>query len=70
MSNEKTRYHARCAGLYDSRREQSSGTLYENGSYGKSPLMRQMLESFAQQELQHGMKLKVVKAGGAALNPA
>ena len=48
--------------------ESKAAELYTKmAATAKSPWMREMLESFAQEELQHGKKLNAVKAGSAAL---
>ncbi len=51
--------------------ESKAAELYTKmAATAKSPWMREMLESFAQQELQYGKKLNAVKTGSTALNPA
>ena len=51
--------------------ESKAAELYAKmAATAKSPWIREMLENFAQEELQHGKKLNAVKAGGIALNPA
>ncbi len=48
--------------------ESKAAELYtEMAATAKNPWMRRALESFAQQELQHGKKLKAVRAGRITL---
>ena len=48
--------------------ESKAAELYmKMAATAKSPWMRKALEGFAQEELQHGKRLKAVKAGSVAL---
>ena len=51
--------------------ESKAAELYTKmAAMPENPWMRETLEGFAQEELQHGKKLKAVNAGSVALNPA